>query len=486
MRLIYIACSVALLTELCYRWADNLSLTGISMLYLLLVVVVAYYHTKLVSVTVAFVSFLLLNYFFVEPKFTFQVAHIPSWASLISFLMVSIVISSLVKRLKLETIKSNEAYLRANLLRQLAEKISLVEESTLLLEESQEWLQSILGKPIFIIHDQHPVNADFSLSTDQRNAIAWAQANGKILGADTENWPHIDYWIAPFSRLSSELPVVFIPNLDSSVKKYTMEAIKLAIDQIAAAYQHLLQRERMQLIEHQANEESIKSTLLASIAHDMRTPLTSILGAASTLSQHEMSLKNTEMNRLTSIITSQAKHLARTTENILSLVRLSSISKESINMSLLSPEELVASVLDLYQYQSKVPINVKSNQADLLIYANHDLLVLALINLIENAMQANQENQSSTLAIKINIESLDNKIVISVADHGKGFSEGFNESMIKTFSSTRNKGFGLGLPIVSAVAKLHHASLYFNKLKPHGAKVSLIFNKPEINLDDVG
>ena len=84
------------------------------------------------------------------------------------------------------------------------------------------------------------------------------------------------------------------------------------------------------------------------------------------------------------------------------------------------------------------------------------------------------------------MEQFDSKIMISVGDNGKGFSEGFNESMIKTFASTRNKGFGLGLPIVLAIAKLHDASLCFNNEQSQGAKVSLVFNKPEINLNHVG
>jgi two-component system, OmpR family, sensor histidine kinase KdpD len=477
---------ISLITLGSIQWSERFGFTGISMLYLLLVVGVAYHLSTELSVLVGICSFLILNYFFVEPKFTFQVAHVASWVSLISFLIVSIVISSLVKRLKIETIKSNEAFLRADLLRQLAEKLSFAEQSSELLVLSQEWLKSLLCDNIFIIKDMHLVKGDFTLSAEQVNAISWVQANGKVLGAGTENWPNADYWIAPFNRLSSDDPVVFIPQLNSSVTSHTLESIKLAISQISTAYLNLLQKEKMQLVEHQAQEESIKSTLLASIAHDMRTPLTSILGAASTLNQADISLDKIEMRHLTNIINSQAKHLARTTENILSLVRLASVSKETIAMTLLSPDEIIASIIDLYQHSSKVPFVVRSKHSDLLIYANHDLIVLALTNLIENAIQANDENKTSSSPIKIDVEQLDNKIMITVSDNGKGFSEGFKESMIKTFSSTRNKGFGLGLPIVLAIAKLHDASLCFNNEQSQGAKVSLVFNKPEINLNHVG
>jgi len=67
-------------------WSDNMGLTGVSMLYLLLVVAVAYFYSTLLALTVSTSNFLLLNFFFVEPKLTFRVADVASWASLIGFL----------------------------------------------------------------------------------------------------------------------------------------------------------------------------------------------------------------------------------------------------------------------------------------------------------------------------------------------------------------------------------------------------------------
>jgi two-component system sensor histidine kinase KdpD len=469
------------------QWSERLSFTGISMLYLLLVVAVAYHLSTEISAVLAITSFFVLNYFFVEPRFTFQVAHIASWASLISFLIVSIVITSLVKRLKLETIKSNDAYLRADLLRQLAEKLALAEQPMQVLVDSQDWLQNLLGQPIYIIHNQRIVKGDYALSTEQLNAILWVQANGKQLGASTENWPDADDWIAPLNRLPSVDPVVFIPKLHFSVSLDTLESIKLAIGQISATYQQLVQREKVRLVEHQAHEESIKSTLLASIAHDMRTPLTSILGAATTLNQSEISFSANEMQHLTTIISSQAKHLASTTENILSLVRLESVSKESIAMDIQSPEEIVGILADLYQYQTNVTqLSIVVNQPDLLIKANGELVLLALTNLIENAKQANIENNQPNAKIQIIVDALDGKVFIRVCDNGCGFPDGFSVSQIKKFESSRDKGFGLGLSIVEAVANLHHATLIFSKGINNGAVVSLCFNKLEVDLAHVG
>ncbi len=479
--------SIIIITTVGYKWSVNLGFTGVSMLYLLFIVGVAYHYSSLLTVIVAFTSFFVMNYYFVEPRFTFQVGHIASWASLMGFLIVSVVITSLVKRLKYETFKSQQAYFRSEFLRRLAEKLTYADNIQLMLESCQDLIQKEFNLLVFIVKDGRIVNGHYQLSTEQKNAIAWVQSNGKCFGADTDNWPDSNFMIVPFNRLNSQDPVLFIPQFSDLKNIDSLNSIKLAVNQIAVAYQHLLQKQKTIKAENQAQEEAIRGALLASIAHDMRTPLTSILGAATTLNQPEISFNANEMQHLTSIISSQAKHLARTTENILSLVRLESVSKDSIVMDIQSPEEIVGILADLYQYQTTATqLSIKVNQPDLLINANSDLVVLALTNLIENAKQANIDNNQPHAMIEVIVGESDGKVFIQVCDQGRGFADGFDASQIKKFESSRDKGFGLGLSIVEAVANLHHAELAFDKGNNNGAVVSLRFSKPDVDLAHVG
>lgn len=497
---------IAAITLLSYQWSASLGLTGVAMLYLLCVVGVAYHYSKAHTLMVAFASFLLLNYFFVAPTFTFQVSHVASWASLISFLIVSVVITSLVKRLKVETLQSQQAYLQAEFLRKLAEKLSFPASMQALLADSQALLQQELACPVIIVKQGETIPQHCPLTAEHQHAIAWVQANGKAFGMGTHNWAEAEFVILPFNRLQSHDPVLLIPHISALAHPRLLAHIKLALVHIAVAYQHLLQKEKAQAAETQAREEVMRNTLLASIAHDMRTPLTSILGAATTLNQPGMSCSAHQWQHLTSIIASQAKHLARTTENILSLVRLESVSKDAISMEVQSPEEMLGTLANLYQHQTDAPaLSIKVAQADLLIKANHDLVVLALANLVENAKQANAANQCADAAIQVSVSETEGKVVIKVCDSGAGFADGFNVQDIQKFKSSRPKGFGLGLSIVDAVAKLHQAALIFEKnsqpsasaekgnkqgasaekASQQGACVSLMFSKAHFALDDV-
>lgn len=459
------------------------------MLYLLLVVGVAYFCPASLTMLVAFTSFLLLNYFFVEPTFTFQIAHIASLTSLISFLVVALLITSLVKRLKHETNTSQRAFVRAEFLRQLAETLSHAQCIERILQDCQRMLQEALGRPVFIFTPLHQTSTsqNQAITSEQIQAAAWVQANGKALGMGTGNWPDLNCWIVPFNRLSSHDPVVLVQDVYTLTQGDEFDTLKLATEQIALSYQHLVQKEKTQLAEAQAQEEAIKAALLASIAHDMRTPLTSILGAATTLNQRELTIDTHEMQHLTQLIASQASHLAKTTENILSLVQLESLSQNSISMTLQSPEEIVGILANLYQYQINAPsLSIQVKKPDLLVMANGDLLLLALTNLVENAIQANQEQSRPDAKVEIIVDSNQTQVILSVCDSGQGFPPGFNTTQIKKFASTRSKGFGLGLSIVEAVARIHQASLLFENNHQQGAMVSLVFNKPEIDLQHVG
>lgn len=459
------------------------------MLYLLLVVGVAYFCPASLTMLVAFTSFLLLNYFFVEPTFTFQIAHIASLTSLISFLVVALLITSLVKRLKHETNTSQRAFVRAEFLRQLAETLSHAQSIERILQDCQRMLQEALGRPVFIFTPLHQTSTsqNQAITSEQIQAAAWVQANGKALGMGTGNWPDLNCWIVPFNRLSSHDPVVLVQDVDTLTQGDEFDTLKLATEQIALSYQHLVQKEKTQLAEAQAQEEAIKGALLASIAHDMRTPLTSILGAATTLNQHELTIDTHEMQHLTQLIASQASHLARTTENILSLVRLESLSQDSISMTLQSPEEIVGILANIYQYQINAPsLSIQVKKPDLLVMANGDLLLLALTNLVENAIQANRAQNLQDAKVEIIVDGNQTQVILSICDSGQGFPPGFNTTQIKKFASTRSKGFGLGLSIVEVVAKIHQASLLFEHNQPQGATVSLVFNKPEIDLQHVG
>ncbi len=466
-------------TVINHTFFNMLGNTGVSMLYLVVVVAVAYFCTFGIASGTAIAAFFTINYFFVAPRYTFEVAHIESWASLISFLIVSLVISSLVKQLKSQTEVSVLASKRAEFAKALAEKLALSTDLASLINDTCTLLQTEFNKPFAIA--QLDANKTYQLHSDNvatpdQKALIWVATNGKPIGPYTDNWPESSYWLMPFNRLPSQLPILVVDNVNAHDSAETYTAIKSCVDQISQSYQRLINNEKAKHAELMAQEEAIQSALLASISHDMRTPLTSILGAATTLQQAD--LEPTQATHLTSLIASQARYLATTTENILSLIRLESSEVKQIPMDWQSPEELIGVVTALYKNRGEsLDLRVTTSEPELLIKGNANLLMQALVNLIDNANQAQTDlSNLNPEPILIDVIKTDDSINISVNDRGKGFDETFTASQIKKFSSTNAKGFGLGLSIVQAIAKLHDASLIIHNREGGGACVTLSFN----------
>ncbi|MDO9366340.1 MAG: DUF4118 domain-containing protein [Methylotenera sp.] len=483
---------LALITVINDKLFNLLSTTGVAMSYLLIVVAAAYFYTFFIAFSTAFAAFFAINYFFVTPRYTFQVEHIESWVSLMSFLVVSLVITSLAKRLKSQTNQSLLASKRAEFARTLAENLALAKDTNTMLHDTCNLLKAEFNKQFFIAKPD--VNNTYSITSPPDNiklpdqsALEWVANNGKPIGPHTGNWPESLYWLMPFNRLPSQLPILVVCDIDTNDNIEMYIAIKSCVDQVSMAYQRLINSERARLAELMAQEEAIQSALLASIAHDMRTPLTSILGAATTLQQKDVDLDAEQTAHLTALIASQAQYLASTTENILSLIRLESSAVKAIPMDMQSPEEIIGIVTALYKSRGdSVDLLATISEPDLLIKANANLLTQALVNLIDNAKQAYLAASNQTQEpILIEVTKTGNLIHISVKDRGVGFGEAFNASQIKKFSSGHAKGFGLGLSIVQAIAKAHDATLTISNRDGGGACVTLSFHAPDVDTSHV-
>ena len=470
-----------------------LGYTGISMVYLLCVVLAADFFTFLTSLFTAIAAFLSINYFFVTPRYTFQVENIESWATLIGFLVVSIVIASLAKRLKSQTAQSLIAAKHAEFSRVLAEHLALAIDTNTLLSQAAKLLEMEFGKNIAIAecdiqsneNPYHITHGSQMLQIEQ-SALIWVATTGKAMGPATTNWQESSVWAIPFSRLPSELPILLMNAIQPLQAHETLLALSACVEQVSMAFQRLANIQRANAAEKLAQEEAIQSALLASISHDMRTPLTSILGAATALLEKQVQLDAEQTHQLTALIAAEAQQLATSTENILSLVWLESSAKQAIPLDWQSPEEIIGLVLARYKARASVhhkPIpllitDIKSSE--LLIKANAHLLIQAIINLVDNAYHVHQGNEPIMIEVRSITNKSEEQISICVKDRGTGFNKDFDVSRIKKFAhhaenKAGNKGFGLGLAIVQAIATLHNASLEIKPRVNGGSSVALVF-----------
>jgi len=215
-----------------------------------------------------------------------------------------------------------------------------------------------------------------------------------------------------------------------------------------------------------AEAESMRNALLASISHDLRTPLAAIVGSATTLSAQRERLSNDEQQALLHTIEDEAVQMAATAENVLQLARLSS-GNGALRRDWESIEELVGSVVGRFRRRGESRIRTAIPSGLPLIYVDAVLVAQVLSNLLENAVRL---AVADTL-IDVSASWREDEIVVAVEDRGPGFRDGELDRLFGKFNAARQAhgGVGLGLAICRAIVELHGGSIQARQRDGGGA-----------------
>ncbi|MCP4073686.1 MAG: HAMP domain-containing histidine kinase [Hyphomicrobiales bacterium] len=213
------------------------------------------------------------------------------------------------------------------------------------------------------------------------------------------------------------------------------------------------------------------------IAHDLKTPLTRIrnsveasLAKESKTAGHRQALENVLL---------ESENLIKTFNALLMISQVESGSSTA-QMAQQNISEITADIVELYEpaaeeqnFQLRARI-----EDDLKVNGNRELLSQMISNLIDNALKYGKSTTSDSSLIEVEARSLKGRVVITVADHGSGIPDNENGKVLQRFyrlEQSRNlPGSGLGLALVSAIAKMHFASLALKDNDP-GLKVVIEF-----------
>jgi two-component system sensor histidine kinase KdpD len=200
----------------------------------------------------------------------------------------------------------------------------------------------------------------------------------------------------------------------------------------------------------------MRSSLLSSVSHDLRTPIGTVLGTATTMLDAGDTLGPEERSELTATIRDEAARLAHLVENLLEMTRVEAGGLE-VHKEWVPIEELVGAVLNRFESSLEkrdVRISVPS---ELLAPVDPVLFEQVLVNLIENALKHTPPESP----IEISAKSEDGFVAIEVADRGPGLPKGSEASIFEKFvrGEGRGRGVGLGLAICRGIVQVHGGTI---------------------------
>lgn len=266
----------------------------------------------------------------------------------------------------------------------------------------------------------------------------------------------------PYFRLNFSLagyPLTFVVMLTVSIM-------------ISALTTQIKQQEQIKL---QMEREQMRANLLRSVSHDIRTPLTSIVGSASAILDNYDTLDDEQKKTLTGDIKTEAQWLNRIVENILSITRISSGANAHITKTEELAEEIVSSTVQkFHKHSPSIPVEVKVPDEVLLVPMDPILIEQVLLNLLDNSVM----HGGNITRIVLHVMHIPGHAVFSVEDDGAGIDPQllphlFDGSLPLHAGDTRASGrsMQIGLSVCMTIVLAHHGNMHAENLPGGGARV---------------
>lgn len=303
-------------------------------------------------------------------------------------------------------------------------------------------------------------------------AADWAFSHGEPTGCDTSTLNASDWQYHPLKTSLGILAVLGIARDDGKTPVPSDRAVLLAtiIGQAALAHERIWLENDMRELSVLNERDRLRATLLSSIGHDLRTPLTSVVAAAEALPVEG------EHASLVETIRSEARRLNRFFDDLVDMTRIESGALNIVPEATDLTDAVSAAVHDMRKALGDRPVQLAVPANLPLVLADPKLLHHILINLLDNVAKYAEPGTPVTIEGR----RATDKLTLSVLDEGPGLPPGGERALFERFArvegSDRVGGTGLGLAIVKGFADAMGLSVTaFNRAERLGACFSIIF-----------
>ncbi len=449
--------------------------SNLVMVYLLGVAFVASRYGRGPSAVAAVLSVAAFDFFFVPPHLTFAVSDSQYVVTFAVMLVVSLVISTLAAQVRAQADAARKREQRTQVLYAMSRDLAAARTVEEVASTASRHLSEVFGGSATVRVPGPggalvPGSGDETAGDAREGAVAqWAFDHGQMAGLGTDTLPGASATWVPLRGTQTVLGVLGIrpdPGL-LPLRRDQVDLLEALSRQAASGLERARLAEEAQQARIAVEAERLRSTLLSSVSHDLRTPLATITGAASSLLQ-DASLGAEGRRELEAAIYEEAVRLNRLVTNLLDMTRLESGSLQ-LNRDWHSVEELVGSALARLETTLKGrAVRVRVPEDLPLVPVDGVLVEQALVNLLENAAKYTDLPGAIDVTAKVEAGS----IVVEVADEGPGLPPGTEERVFEKFyrAESAPRGFGLGLPICRAIVTAHGGRIWAERREPRGTR----------------
>jgi len=455
-----------------------LTFTSLVMLYLFTVVLVSASLSRGPAIFSACASVAAFAFFFVPEYWSFKIAN-PEYAlTLLVMLVVSTLISELTARIRYQAGVARRQERQTAALYDMSQRLGTTDSLDTLLETAGEHIARVFDGRVTIMLPGS--DGDLRLAAgvglpedDVREAMVakWVYRYGHSAGAGTGTLSQVRGIYVPLVAMQHPVGVLRLelPQPEDPLAADTLPLLEALAQQLGLAMERdkLCREAREAHLEIEA--ERMRNTLLSSVSHDLKTPLTVIAGSASSLLEGKASLDDATQTELAQTIYEEANRLDLLVRNLLEMSRLQS-GQIRLNKEWHVLEEVIGSALHQLEPQLQDhPVKIDLPTDFPLVNRDALLIERVFINLLDNAIKYTPPR--TPVAISGRLE--DQEVLLAVSDAGPGLPSGDEERIFEKFfqatpGSTR--GVGLGLSICRSIIEVHGGRIWVAN-RPEGGAV---------------
>lgn len=460
-----------------------LALPNISLVFLAAVLVVAVRSSLGPALACAGFSFLFYDFLFIPPTFTFIVARQEDVLTLLFFLLMAVLAGNLASRQRRQLQSLRQAQAQTTALLDLSRRLSAATDVQAVCAVAVHQLQ--LLPDIEAVVAMRTKKAEWSfkggalpdLLNDQALAAAeWAWKHGQPAGRGTDTLPGGQWWWLPLSGDGQSLGLLGIHPLAGTQLPPPKRRLITALAQpLAQALGRATLADELEAARLHGQNEELRSALLASVSHDLRTPLTAMRGSIDCLASLGAGMSETDRQELLDTTRDEAERLDRYIQNLLDMTRLGHGGLKLIR-DWVTPADIVASALQrLQRVLAGFQVVLRIPDRLPLLYVHAALIEQALVNVLENAARFSSPGGS----VEVAISAAPNALRFIVRDEGPGIPEAEREKIFDMFYTAARgdrggPGTGLGLAICQGMIGAHGGRVLVDDgLNGRGASVIL-------------
>ena len=482
-KLVFGCAGITLITLLLRRWPQLSNATTVALGFLVVVLLVAATARLWVAVTTSIVAMFAFNFFFLPPIGALDIADPQNWVALFAFLAVSLVASNLSGVARDRT---QEAVTRRD---ELARLLDLSRDVLLITDSASanSSLASFIARRFDLDYVAIclPQGAEWTVyqSGSQQHAPSPAHLSAAFSAADTSRASGSESASAPGARpptaAGHELrlvplrfgtkPIGLLAAAGRPVESGTLDAVAALVALALERVQFLDERKSAELA-HQGEE--LKSALLASLSHDLRTPLTAIRVAADNLRSTWPDER--ERREQSELIVTEVDRLTRLFQNILEMARIDAGAVTN-DARWVAPSEIVDAARSRVEHALRGRTIELAVESDRLVRLDPRLPAAALSHLLENAAQYSPQRSS----IEVQGIVSDTGLTMTVRDHGDGIAPGDLPHLFERFyrgadAKKGRSGTGMGLAIARGVLAVNGGRISAENCADGGARFTIV------------